>query len=170
MSKFVLLINFNYEPLNFITEKRALKLYFKNKVDVISNWQQGITYSGGEFKIPSILKLKKYIKRYIHNPIYSKYNLVLRDKSICQYCNKLITGKNLTLDHIIPISRGGKSNYTNVVVSCFNCNNNKGNRTPEESNMPLLKKPEKPNFSFIDYFEDKLNGCWHEDWKDYIPR
>ena len=168
MSNLILLINNNYEPLNFITEKRALKLLFKDKVDVLSNWNNFINFSGGKFKIPSVLKLKKYIKKYNHNPMYSKYTLLIRDKNMCQYCGKTVSGRNVTLDHVIPISRGGKSNYTNVVVSCFKCNNNKGNKTPEEANMTLLKKPEKPNFTFLDYFESKLNGCWHEDWKDYL--
>lgn len=168
MSKPILLINFNYEPLNFITEKRAIKLFFKDKVEVLSYWDHAISHSGGELKIPSVLRLKKFIKKFIHNPCYSKHSIIIRDKGLCQYCGKTVSGRNLTLDHVIPISRGGSSNYNNVVLSCFKCNNTKNNKTPEEANMPLLKKPEKPNFSFVDYFQDKLNNYWHEDWNIYL--
>lgn len=98
----------------------------------------------------------------------TRQNLFIRDKKTCQYCHKVFAEKKLTVDHVMPLSRGGKHKWTNIVAACSPCNNKKGSKTPDEANMPLIKKPKEPRW---------LPGkelSWSEDgypvsWRDYIP-
>ena len=168
MSKFVLLLNNNYEPLSFINERRAIKLLLNMKVDVLSSWNGSISYPSGQFKLPATIRLNKLIKKINFDVNFNKKAIILRDKSCCQYCGKAVGKRTLSLDHILPVSRGGKNIYTNVVVCCFTCNNFKGNRTPEECNLKLLKTPIKPKISFVDYYKENVNGVWHTDWDTYL--
>jgi 5-methylcytosine-specific restriction endonuclease McrA len=98
------------------------------------------------FEMPRIIRLRKYVKvaKNLAMVRYSRRNIILRDKGTCQYCSKKVHGKDATLDHVMPKSRGGKSTWTNIVLSCRSCNGKKDNRTPAEAGMILLKEPVKP--------------------------
>jgi len=87
---------------------------------------------------------------------YSNKNVFLRDKNICQYCGK--KDKKMTIDHVLPKSRGGTTCYSNVVTSCYSCNNKKRNRTPDEANLTLLKAPRQPSFIDFLYLRMKTEG------------
>jgi 5-methylcytosine-specific restriction endonuclease McrA len=84
---------------------------------------------------------------------YSKRNIMIRDKNMCCYCG---SNRNLTIDHVIPLSRGGKTSFDNCVTACFRCNNKKNNRTPSEANMFLRKKPHTPTIS--EFFMIKMKN------------
>src|SRR5690606_10518842 len=117
----VLLLNFTYEPINFIPINRAFKLYFKNKVDIIADWDKEISWAAGKMKIPAILRLKYYIRWIPKKVRFNRQGIFRRDKFTCLYCGS--KKGPLTIDHIIPRSQGGKSNYFNCATACYSCNN-----------------------------------------------
>jgi 5-methylcytosine-specific restriction endonuclease McrA len=99
------------------------------------------------FRIPSIIRLKTYVNTKKNPPIrFSRENIYIRDEHCCQYCKVRFHAKDLTLDHVVPVSLGGKKEWTNIVTACRACNQRKSNRTPVEAKMPLLKKPGVPRW------------------------
>ncbi len=160
-----LLLNATYEIISFIPEKRAIKLLFKeNKVEPISYWDD---YIYKNIKNPSILRLKKHVKRNFYTLNFSRKTLINRDKSTCQFCSIKLIASEVTIDHLVPKSQGGGTNFLNCVVSCKNCNNKKGNKTLEESGLKLIKPPIHPKFS-PSYNINYNKECWHDDWKNYL--
>ena len=114
-------------------------------------------------ELPSVVKIHDYV-RYDNMAIeINRKNILARDEYICQYCNT--TNGPLTIDHIIPKERGGYDSWDNLVTACQDCNRKKGNRTPEEAKMPLLKHPKKPNR--IHYFQQFIKESQHN-WKPYL--
>lgn len=144
----VLVLNSTYQPLNVTTLKRALKMLYLHKAEMV--WSNGcvIKTSRETLSMPSIVRLMKYVaipQRQI--PLSRRY-ILLRDCYTCQYCGKQ-ESKHMTIDHVIPKSRGGKSTWENLVCACRQCNNKKNNRPPKEANMTLLRPPTKPNFRHL---------------------
>jgi len=152
-----LVLNASYEPIRVINWERAMYYLFTEKADLVTTYANKIVRSAYEvFKVPKVIKLRKYVKLLsnLTNVKYSRKGILKRDKLMCQYCGKKCSNKTATLDHIIPKSRGGKNNWTNIVTACFKCNGMKGDRTPREASMKLLSKPKRPN---IRKFLDKFN-------------
>lgn len=98
---------------------------------------------------------------------FCREHIFLRDNFTCQYCNKKLSSKLLTIDHVIPLSRGGKNKWTNVVAACSKCNNVKGNKTPDEARMPLLSKPYAPKSLPHKTWMDKQTN-YPEQWMQYL--
>lgn len=167
MSKKTLLLNASYEVLSFIPERKVFKLLFKDKVEVISAWDDYIVWGTGRIKHPSILRLKTHVKRNYFNSNFSRKALVKRDRSVCQYCAKKLTASQITIDHVTPRAQGGITSFTNCVVCCHTCNNKKADKTPEQANMILMKKPTHPSFSAHHYVADPQEH-WHTDWDDFL--
>jgi hypothetical protein len=168
MSKKTLLLNASYEVLSFISERKVFKLLCKeDKVEVISNWQDIIKWGKDTIKHPSILRLKNHIKRNFFNCHFSRKALIKRDKSYCQYCQKKLSACQLTIDHVLPKSKGGITSFTNCVVCCHECNGKKADRTPEQAGMVLLKKPTHPSFNCYTNIEDSQE-YWNDDWDDFL--
>lgn len=167
MSKKILLLDTNYQVQSFIELKKALKHIFKDKVEVISTWDEYLTFGSGKMKYPSILRLKNPIRRNYFNANFSRVALVKRDKSSCQYCGKKLSASAVTIDHVLPRAQGGTTTFINCVVACQLCNNKKADRTPDQAGMILLKKPTHPVFTSLRYGID-ANEHWHRDWDDYL--
>lgn len=145
--KVVLLLNSTYEPLRIIPWQKAITLLFKDKVDVVEESLNEIHSPTLTIILPSVIKLRSYVNIHYHQRVkFCKENVFFRDGFTCQYCGKLYPKEELTLDHIIPVSHGGKKNWLNIVTACKKCNNKKGNRTPEQARMNLISKPKRPNF------------------------
>ena len=102
MSKKVLLLTAAYEVSSFIEEEKALKLYFNDKVEVVSSWNDTITWNSGSMQIPAILRLKKHIRRTYYNFSFSRRAIVKRDRCVCQYCGEKLLGSQITIDHVNP--------------------------------------------------------------------
>lgn len=168
MIRKTLLLNDTYEVLCFISERRALKLLFKeDKVEVISNWMDyDIVWDKGNVKYPSILRLKKHVKINYSVGQFSRKLLVKRDKSTCQYCGFKLCASQVTVDHVIPRAQGGITSYTNCVISCQSCNFAKADRTPEQANMVLKQKPMHPSFTLT--YSVNENEDWHQDWSTFL--
>ena len=116
MSKKTLLLNASYEVLSFIPERKVFKLLFKDKVEVVSNWDEHIVWGNGRMKHPSILRLRNHVKRNYFNSNFSRKALVKRDRSTCQYCGDKLSASKITVDHVLPRAQGGVTSFINCVV------------------------------------------------------
>lgn len=166
MSKKVLLLNSTYEVLSFISERKAIKLFFKEKVDVVSVWPDvEIFYGTGRMNFPATLRLRYFVKKNYTKLAFSRKAVFKRDRFSCQYCKKYLKSGQVTVDHVIPKSMGGNSSFSNCVTSCYSCNNKKGSRTPEQANMLLLTQPVAPT-GYIHYISEQDH--WHNEWNDFF--
>jgi 5-methylcytosine-specific restriction endonuclease McrA len=139
------LLNADYTFLNVIGWKRAFKMIINDKVQVLEYSDQTVKCGSYTFQMPAIVKLIKLIRTIYRNRVpFTKKNVMVRDGFECVYCGDRY---NLTIDHIVPTSRGGKTSFENCVTSCRECNNTKGSRTPNEAHMFMKKKPYQPTIS-----------------------
>ena len=163
MSIYVLVLNTNYAPMDICTARRAICLFYNEKVDILESYNESIHSPSVTLSLPSIVKLKDFVRHHKMDVVLSRKNLMIRDKYQCQYCS---SKKNpLTLDHVLPKNRGGIDTWENLVAACKNCNQAKGEKTPEEANMPLIRKPKRPNR--IHYFQ-RLVRKKQADWRPYL--
>ena len=137
----VLLLNQTYEPLGTVSVARAVIMVFKNTVTVeVFDGDRVLRSARAEFPVPSVIRRRIYIniRRRREASSMKRLRIYTRDKFRCQYCGEKKKAGELTLDHILPRSRGGDNSPVNVVTACLACNNRKGARTPAEARMPLL--------------------------------
>ena len=137
----VLLLNQTYEPLGTVSVARAVIMVFKNTVFVEElDGDRVLRSARAEFPVPSVIRRRIYInvRRRREASSMKRLRIYMRDKFRCQYCGEKKPAGELTLDHILPRSRGGDNSPVNVVTACLACNNRKGDRTPAEARMPLL--------------------------------
>lgn len=142
-----ILLNNDYSFLNVVNWKRALCLVAKGKVQVLMYSDTTVrTGEGLAVRIPTVMKLIKLIRTLYRARVpFSKKNILIRDGFQCVYCG-CRTGK-LTIDHIIPKSRGGEDTFENCVTCCAACNHHKASRTPREAGMTLKIRPAQPTIS-----------------------
>jgi len=137
----VLLLNQTYEPLGTVSVARAIIMTLKNTVAVEElDGERVLRSAREEFPVPSVIRRRTYInvRRRREAAGMRRLRIYMRDKFRCQYCGEKKIATELTLDHILPRSRGGDNSPLNIVSACIACNGRKGNRTPEEARMPLL--------------------------------
>jgi len=137
----VLLLNQTYEPLGTVSVARAVIMAFKNTVYVEELDGDRVLHSAREsFPVPSVIRRRTYInvRRRREASGMKRLRIYMRDKFRCQYCGEKKPASELTLDHILPRSRGGDNSPVNIVTACVPCNNRKSDRTPAEARMPLL--------------------------------
>ena len=164
LNRAVLVLNSNYAPMTVCTAKRAICLQVLRKIDVIAKYDEKIHSPSISFNLPSVIKIRDYIR---HNDMaveISRKNILIRDDHSCQYCGTKMTS-HLTVDHVLPRFRGGKDIWENLVTACKPCNQKKGNRTPDEANMPLDHQPKRPNR--IHYFQRFVKDL-QVDWRPYL--
>ncbi len=142
----VLLLNISYEPIKVIDWKKAVTMLCLGKVEVIDEYACDVRSVSFTIKLPSVVRLLNVVKRRNKPVKFSRQNIYARDKYKCQYCGTKFLPEDLTYDHVLPRSRGGKTEWTNIVTCCVDCNRKKGGRTPREASMRLLKKPVRPNW------------------------
>ena len=142
----VLLLNRNYEPISVIGWKRAICLFMLEKVEVVKTYDEEITTARIKFNFPAVVRLLNSFKNQQRTISFTKRNVFARDKWICQYCYQGFDPDDLTIDHVIPKSRGGKTEWENIVSCCRKCNVKKGSKTPLEAGMILKKHPVVPSW------------------------
>ena len=155
----------SYYPLSLWCWQDSVKSVFLDRVTIVSNYERVIRSPSFNMKLPSVIALKHFVSPHL-NPNFTRFNVFLRDKFSCQYCG---SGDELTFDHLLPRSRGGKTNWENVVTACSNCNVQKGGRLLANSGMLLQKKPFQP--STEDLHKNGKNfppNFLHESWMDYL--
>jgi hypothetical protein len=165
----VLLLNGSREPLNFISEERALLLVMKERVEVLDVWSDEPFMSAqGMHVVPALIALRRYINKRWRAPRFRRRALFNRDGWLCQYCRLALTNSTAEVDHVIPRSRGGRNTWTNCVTSCRKCNKMKRDRTPDEAEMRLSCTPRDPHP--LHFMEASSRALWHPSWDPYIPR
>jgi 5-methylcytosine-specific restriction endonuclease McrA len=164
LSRAVLVLNAAYEPLNVVSVQRAMVLLCKGAAVVQETSQFVLRTPKLTIPLPSVIRLLTYRRVPRHSRAVSRKNILIRDSYSCQYCGSALSAAKLTLDHVIPRSRHGKSTWENLVACCYPCNNRKDNRTPTEAGMELLKVP----VSFSIHSKHRLLGRDEAAWKPYL--
>lgn len=166
----VLLLNFSYEPLGTVGVARAMCLWFRSAVFIEEYDGDHVLRSVREtFRVPSVVRLKTYInvRRRRQETAMKRMRIYIRDKYRCQYCGGKFHASELTLDHILPRAQGGESTPQNLVTACIECNQRKGNRTPDQARMPMLTSQKALNVGL-----DRVLLCHYAEskpeWKKYL--
>ena len=158
----------SYFPLSIWSWQDAVKAVFLNRVNIVSEYDRVVRSPNLEMRLPSVISLKEYVPTS-RRPAFTRFNVFLRDRFTCQYCSERHTANDLTFDHVIPRSRGGRTLWTNVVAACGSCNLEKGSRLPRECGMFPRSFPTQPSS-----FELQENGrgyppnYLHESWRDFL--
>ena len=149
-----------YRPIGVVDCLEALVMCIVGKATAVEEYEEEISSPSITFKIPSVIVLKTVVKFISTGIRPSRNNIFWRDKNQCQYCGVIESPRDMTIDHVIPRSRGGENTWSNLVTCCKRCNQKKGNRTPEEANMSLLNKPVKPRNSVLRQISD-VQPIWN---------
>ena len=141
-----LVLTQGYEPVKVIPWQRAITLLSLGKIEVLEEHDHELRSTFLVIKCPAVVRLLSAFKRHKKPVKFSRVNIFGRDRYCCQYCG--VEGKmsDLTYDHVVPRSQGGKTTWTNIVTACGRCNSKKAGRTPEQAGMKLKKKPVRPNW------------------------
>lgn len=167
MNYAVLVLNASYEVINVCNLKRAINLIFKGVAIVEEQTEMFLHSPTVSIQIPAVIRLLRYVKIPYHRVKFSRRNILIRDNHTCQYCLEKFKPAELTLDHVIPLSRGGWDGWDNVVVACRTCNNKKGDLTPEQAGMRLSRKPRLP--SVVTYLQIiRRLGEGKKEWRRYL--
>lgn len=150
MNAAVLVLDVGMRPLRVENWQRAICDLFLGKVEVLE-YSKDRTIQGANraWPMPSVVRVLHNFKRDRIRVKFSRLNIYTRDGFKCQYCGQRFLSEDLTFDHVIPRSRGGKTTWENIVTACGGpkgCNPKKGDRTPEEAGMKLIRKPTKPHW------------------------
>jgi 5-methylcytosine-specific restriction endonuclease McrA len=161
----VLVLNASYEPLQLISIRRAVVLLLQEKAELVEAAAEYLRAQGFSFEVPLVIRLVRYIRipRRMRLPC-SRRGILARDRETCQYCGAQPGRAHLTIDHVLPRSRGGQTTWDNVVTACRECNHRKGGRTPEEAGMELLTRPRQPQYIAFALLGELER---HEVWRKY---
>ena len=183
----VLVLNRLWQAVNICSVKRAFCLLYQGHAQVVTetegafstfdfnNWKDfSLDSPGGEFvrtvsfkvKVPRIIVLVFYDRLPVREVRFTRKNIYERDGNRCQYCGKKFETKDLTLDHVIPVTRGGRTTWDNIVSSCVPCNTRKGGRLPNEVDMRPIRQPRKPRWQT--FILVRFGSRIHESWRHFI--
>ena len=137
----VLVLNASYEPINVCAARRAIVLVLKGVAMTEEENGHYLHAARLVMRLPSVIRLLEYRRIPHQTHALSRKNILLRDRNTCQYCGLALGASELTLDHVLPRSRGGLSTWENLVACCHSCNRRKGNQLPVEAGMRLLREP-----------------------------
>ena len=163
----VLLLNITYEPLRVINWKRAIAMLTLGKVEVVEEYTREIHSVSFSIKLPSVVRLLRFVRRPQTPVKFSRQNIYVRDNYRCQYCGGLFPSTEFTWDHVVPKARGGRTEWENIVTCCVECNRNKGGRLPSEVSMSLIRKPKKPEWLPVLTITLGFRQM-PQSWRDYI--
>jgi len=190
----VLILNRHYMAIRVVTARRAFILLYREAAEVIDieegqfsnydfeswcelsqlrleekrrhdDWVRAVNF---EIQLPRIVRLIRFDRQHVSTLRLNRRNLLARDGHCCQYCGQSLPASQLSLDHVLPRSRGGPTTWENIVASCVRCNTKKGSRTPREARMRLMSKPKKPTHNPM--LTVKLGNPKYESWKTFLPR
>jgi 5-methylcytosine-specific restriction endonuclease McrA len=158
----------SYFPLSIWPWQEAVKAIFRESVVVISEYERVVRSPTQELKLPSVLALKEYVPS-ARKPAFTRFNVFLRDDWECQYCGGAYKTNDLTFDHVIPKSRGGRTSWDNIVTACHDCNLLKGSYLPHECSMYPRTAPRQPTvYELQDHGRRFPPNFLHESWRDFL--
>jgi 5-methylcytosine-specific restriction endonuclease McrA len=158
----------SYYPLSLWSWQETVKAVCLGRVNIVSEYDQVVHSPSLVMRLPSVISLKEYIAS-ARRPAFTRFNVFLRDRFTCQYCGEWFPSHDLTFDHVVPRSRGGRTTWENVVTACSDCNLLKGNRLPGESAMYPRHMPAQPTTQRL-----RENGrafppnFLHQSWRDFL--
>jgi len=158
----------SYYPLSLWSWQEAVKAVVSGRVNVVSVYERMVRSPSRSMRLPSVISLKEYIPA-ARRPAFTRFNVFLRDRFECQFCGEALPTHDLTFDHLVPRSRGGRTTWENVVTACSPCNLLKGDRLPHEARMYPLERPSQPTTFLL-----QENGrafppnYLHESWRDFL--
>jgi len=182
LSRPVLVLNRSWIAINVVSVARALLLLWNETAQAVDprtyqtyNWSDwadlcpdddelAVSTVSLRLCVPEVITLTQYDRLPTGEVTLSRRNIHKRDRFSCQYCGAMPSGEDLTIDHVLPRSRGGETTWTNCVLACLECNKKKDNRTPAEAGMKLKKMPKKPMWSPL----YSLTSLPIESWKKFI--
>jgi 5-methylcytosine-specific restriction endonuclease McrA len=159
----VLVLNASYEPINVCTVRRAAVLILKNRAEILEEGDWALHAESFTLARPVVIRLLTYVRipRDAHRRKITRRAVFARDRWTCQYCGH--ERGNLTVDHVVPRSKGGKSTWDNIVTCCAPCNRRKGDRLPRQANMVPARKPKAPNSTiFIHVATPTIPAAWEQ--------
>ena len=160
----VLVLNASYEPLNITTWRRATVMMLKGKAESLEHDPDHRLRA--DLHVPTVIRLRQFVHVPFRQLTLTRRNLFQRDNHCCQYCGA--HGGQLSIDHVLPRSRGGADTWENVTTACLRCNVRKGNRTPQEANMPLRRKPHRPPGHLSFEARRQIDSGRRADWAKYV--
>jgi 5-methylcytosine-specific restriction endonuclease McrA len=163
----VLVLNQNYEPLNVCNVRRALMLVFGEKAEILEVYRSPVISPSREYTAPSVIRLIYLIRRPRPRVKLTRREVFIRDEHTCQYCG--VRTNDLTIDHIIPRSRGGQHTWENLVSACRSCNHRKGGKPLADSRMRLKREPFEPRAGAYYAIQRRLNASISDEWRRFIP-
>ncbi|EME69402.1 HNH endonuclease family protein [Paramagnetospirillum caucaseum] len=158
----------SYFPLSLWSWQDSIKAVVSDRVAVVSQYDRVIHSPSQSLRLPSVIALKEFIPA-ARRPAFTRFNVFLRDRFSCQYCGEWFPTHDLTFDHVLPRSRGGRTTWDNVVTACAPCNLRKGDRLHSEVGLALLSRPGPPSVHQL-----QENGrafppnYLHESWRDFL--
>ena len=163
----VLVLNASYEPINVCAARRAIVLVLKGVAMTEEENGHFLHAARLAIRVPSVIRLLEYRRIPHQTRALSRKNILLRDRNSCQYCGEILASSDLTLDHVVPRSRGGLSTWENLVACCHSCNRRKGNQLPIEANMKLIREPRAFNLHTSRHIM-RLLGHSDAKWRKYL--
>jgi 5-methylcytosine-specific restriction endonuclease McrA len=159
-----LVLDQGYQPINAVPFQKALGYIVKGKVDVLASYERVVH---PYWQMPAVVRLTHWVQTHQRKVKFSRQNVLIRDRFVCQYCGVSMNTGQLTFDHVQPRSRGGRTTWTNIVAACSECNSHKANRTPQEAGMKLRKRPVQPTWlPMYNMTLQRLQDVPSE-WRDY---
>ena len=163
----VLVLNASYEPINVCAARRAIVLVLKGVAMTEEENGHFLHAARIAMRVPSVIRLLEYRRIPHQTRALSRKNILLRDRNTCQYCGEVLPSSELTLDHVIPRSRGGASTWENLVACCHPCNRRKGNQFVHEAGMKLMREPRSFNLHTSRHII-RLMGHSDAKWRKYL--
>ena len=155
----------SYYPLSIWPWQEVVKAVYQDRVDVVTRYDKVVHSPSIAFQLPSVIALRNYVDQD-RKPAFTRFNVFLRDGFACQYCG---TSSELTFDHVVPRSKGGRTTWENIVAACSPCNLRKGGRTPRQAGMPIRRLPHRPNaWQLQDAGRRFPPHYLHQSWLDYL--
>ena len=168
-----LVLNADYRPLSYFplsvwSWQDAVKAAFLDRVDIVSEYDRAVRSPSVEIRLPSVIALRQYVP-LARRPAFTRFNVFLRDIFLCQYCGGRRPVEELTFDHVVPRSRGGRTSWNNVVTACSGCNLSKGSRLLSECGLHLRREPRVPTtYELHDSGRGFPPRYLHDSWRDYL--
>ena len=167
MNMRTLLLTSWYFPHKILCWEDAITMLYLGKADPVVDYDEAVSSPSVTMAVPAVIRLRRQIRTVKRGVRFSRLNVFTRDSFRCQYCNTKLPMKKLTYDHVIPRSRGGRTEWTNIVAACRPCNAKKRNRTPDASGMFPLNPPVQPRSLPLTGLMVDVEGAPQE-WRDFL--
>lgn len=165
----VLLLDKAYRPMRAVNWRRAMLLDLAGRVEVLQYYDRVVRTTSAQFPMPAVIRVTHWLERTPASVALTRRNVLLRDGHRCVYCGHAGVGKELTIDHVMPRSRGGRTAWENVVAACAPCNRRKGDRTPDEADMRLGTTPHRPSALQLGRRGMIVIGDPPAEWREWLP-